>query len=211
MQTFGFINQKGGVGKTTLAINLAAWLRQQHPGARVLLIDVDPQGNAQHWAAQREAEPLFPVIGKPTDTIHKQFAAVTQGYDFVVIDGPANVSKINGSAVMCCDVVVVPVQPSGLDLWASEGILAVIDGLQGETARKACFLLNRRVGDTVIGKAFYNALKTMPIPALEPSVTQRVAWGEAATAGKTIFEQDARGAAAREADAVFSALMEFSK
>ncbi len=211
MKTFGHFNQKGGVGKTTLSVHLAAWLTREFPTARTMLLDVDPQGNAQQWANERKTEPLFSVFGKASDTIHKQFAKISAGYDFVVIDAPANVSRINGSAILCCDTVLVPVQPSGLDLWASEAILAVIEGLQGDSARKSCFLMNRKIENTVIGNAVYDVLRDMPIPALKNTITQRIVWGEAMTEGKTVFEVAPKGPAVREIDAVFTELMEFSQ
>ena len=104
---FGVLNQKGGVGKTTLSVNLAACLART--GARVLLIDADPQGSALDWAAARHAAPLFSVVGFPRPTIHKEIAQIGHGYDHIIIDGPPRVTDLARSAIMASDIVVIPV------------------------------------------------------------------------------------------------------
>ena len=121
----GFLNQKGGVGKTTLSVNIAATLAES--GSRVLLIDADPQGSALDWAAARQADPIISVVGFPRATIHREIAQIGQGYDHIIIDGPPRVTDLARSAIMASDIVLIPVQPSPYDIWASEEVVKLID------------------------------------------------------------------------------------
>jgi len=121
----GVLNQKGGVGKTTLSVNLAASLART--GANVLLIDADPQGSALDWAAARNDEPLFSVVGFPRPTLHKDITKLGQGYDHIIIDGPPRVTDLARSAIMASDVVLIPVQPSPYDIWAADEVVKLIE------------------------------------------------------------------------------------
>lgn len=206
----GLLNQKGGVGKTTLAVNLAASFSRD--GSRVLLIDADPQGSALDWAAAREGDPLFSVVGFPRPTVHKDIAQLGQGYDHIVIDGPPRVTDLARSAIMAADVVLIPVQPSPYDIWAADEVVKLIEKARVyKDALKAAFVVNRKIVNTAIGRDVGEALAAYPVPALAASVTQRVVFAEAVAQGQAVHELNAEGPAAVEIEAVRKELMEFAR
>ena len=206
----GVLNQKGGVGKTTLSVNLAACLART--GARVLLIDADPQGSSLDWAAARQGEPLFSVVGFPRATIHKEIAQLGLGYDHIIIDGPPRVTALARSAIMASDIVVIPVQPSPYDIWAAEEVVKLITEARVYKENiKSVFVVNRKITNTAIGRDVREALAAYPIHVLDASVAQRVVFAEAAAQGQAIFEIDPTGPAVAEMEAVAAELMEYAK
>jgi chromosome partitioning protein len=206
----GILNQKGGVGKTTISVNLAASLSRD--GSRVLLIDADPQGSSLDWAAARDGDPLFSVVGFPRPSIHKEIGQLGQGYDHVLIDGPPRVTDLARSSIMASDLVLIPVQPSPYDVWAAEEIVKLIDEARIYKENiKSVFVINRKITNTAIGRDVGDALSAYPVPVLIATITQRIIFAEAAVQGKSIFEIDAVGLAAREIDAVKNELLEFIK
>ena len=121
------LNQKGDVGKTTLALHLAgAWARQ---GERITLVDADPQGSAFDWSEQRAKEALprlFGVIGLARDTLHREAPELAREARRVVIDRPPRITGLMRSALLAADLVLVPVQPSPFDGWASGEMLKLV-------------------------------------------------------------------------------------
>jgi chromosome partitioning protein len=202
---YGILNQKGGVGKTTLAVNLSAALART--GARVLLIDADPQGSALDWAAAREGAPLFAVVGLPRASIHKEIATVGQGYDYTIIDGPPRVTDLARSAIMASDMVLIPVQPSPYDVWAAEEVVKLIEEAKVyKPDLKSAFVVNRKIANTAIGRDVGEALAAYQVAVLSSTVTQRVIFAEAAATGQAVYEVDGAGPATAEMEALVTEL-----
>ncbi|WP_019223632.1 ParA family partition ATPase [Bartonella rattaustraliani] len=204
----GLLNQKGGVGKTTLSVNIAASFAQT--GARVLLIDVDPQGSALDWAAAREGAPLFPVVGLPRATVHKEITQIAHHYDHIIIDGPPRVTDLARSALMASDLVLIPVQPSPYDIWAADGIVKLIDDARVyKDNLKSAFVINRKIVNTAIGRDVGEALGVYSMHVLSASVAQRVIFAETVAQGKAVYEVDKQGPAAAEIEAIVAEIKEF--
>jgi len=207
MTVTAILNQKGGSGKTTIATNLAHAIKRA--GANVLLVDSDPQGSARDWNEANQGE-LLPVVGLDRKTLPTDLKAIRSGYDYIIIDGAPQIAQLAAAALKTADVVLIPVQPSPYDIWATQDLVDVIKARQEilEGKPKAAFIISRAIKNTKLSGEVEEALESYELPLFKHGTTQRVIYPTSASTGETVFKEP-NGPAAKEITAIAEELMEF--
>ena len=203
MATIAIISQKGGAGKTTLALHLAA---AAHDAGRVaLIIDTDPQATASQWAAWRQEAPPEVIDSPPPRLAAKVEAALAQGAQFVVIDTPPHADSAARAAVEVADLVLIPCRPSAFDLSAIQTTAKLVQLL-----RKPAFVVFT-AGSPNAPRVYAEAGELVtgfgapPCPILIPD---RAAYRHASAEGRTVLESEPAGKAAEDIRAIYAWLCE---
>lgn len=206
----GIINQKGGVGKTTMSISIAHALSRMCSADEVLVVDSDPQQSSLNWSEVREGQLPFHVIGFSKKSLHRDLPAIARNYRYIIIDGPPRVTEVARSCIMASNLVLVPCTPSPYDIWAStETIELIKEAVIYKEKLKGVFVINRKITNTAIGRDVVNALKGLELPVLNSYVSQRVIFAEAAGSGKTVFDIEPEGKAANEIISLVNEILKF--
>ena len=187
-QIIAVCNQKGGCGKTTIAVNLAQAFANL--GQRVLVLDMDPQASAMDWAWDIDTLDVVNMGGLHKRITPADVRRIRTQYDLALIDCPPSYAQPSAEAVRVADLVLVPVQPSQLDVWATSAIVDLIKARQqvGQGKPRAAFIMSRVAPRTLLSKGLRETLALQDFPTLASSTTQRVAYAEATQSGQTVFD-----------------------
>ena len=195
-----FVNQKGGVGKTTSAINIAASLKRRN--YEVKFIDADPQGSASHWQAV-ESNNAFEVVHHPEPISQNEIEEFSQNCDFLVIDAPPAIGDITKSILAVADLSIVPLSPSSLDIWSCKGTLDMIDEAQVDNPDlDVKLLINRKIPGTRVGREARDSLSIFDMDLLDTELCQRVAYIDAMTSGVSVMQYAPSSKAAGEIESL---------
>ncbi|EDE0694546.1 AAA family ATPase [Salmonella enterica subsp. enterica serovar Enteritidis] len=183
-KVIAFLNGKGGVSKTTSAVNIATALARK--GYKVVVVDTDPQGSVSNW--YDDSKCVFDVAEATTEKEIYRLRKALPLHDFIIIDGAAAISAISAAAVMVSDLVIIPVTPSPLDFAACGAILAVIEARQDLRPVIARFLITKKVQQTHMLSLLKESIAETSIPALKTGTSYRQSYIKSMLDGGTIFD-----------------------
>jgi chromosome partitioning protein len=209
-KVISFVNQKGGVSKSTTSIHFTYWLLKQ--GKRVLLVDADAQQSSSQWVKGIEAvEVVCEVLSTPDELLEK-IPIFAEQCDYLVVDGPASLSEATRAILFRTELAIIPVQPSGVDLRSSADTMRLV--AQAQSVRggqpKAALFLSRAVKGTRLKEEAIALLEKNPgAVLLETTIHQKQAIADSSGQSATVWDMAGKPAAdsAEEYDLLFKEIL----
>jgi chromosome partitioning protein len=196
MPVIAMVGNKGGAGKTTLAINLAAMLSREH---EVVILDADPQQSSLQWRDIASHHPSLVVV-EAVEDVGSALAQVKDRYNYCIIDCPPSVHSVQmQQALSVADLALVPVQPSPLDIWATVYIENEVSrSRQANPSLNALLVINQLEPRTKLSQIMRQAMEELSLPAAQTAIRRRAAYRNSFLEGRTAHDMGVAGAAAEE-------------
>lgn len=200
-------NQKGGVGKSTIAVHLATWLHDR--GYEIALLDLDIQRSSSQW--MREVEPGIAVdtADTPEECLLKA-RGLMESHEFVVIDCPGGIDSVSRTALILADLALLPISPSILDLRSVQQATSILQYAQGINRGKpeGRLILNRMRTRDTISSELKEAAPTLGVQCAEHVLRDLQAFRDAAQQGTVVTRMKKRNNdAAKDIEALFTELL----
>jgi len=197
MSIIAVVGNKGGTGKTTLSLNLAAGLARD---AAVVVVDTDPQQSAYQWRLLGRDDATLPTVVAAAFGIDKTVQALREAHAHVVIDCPPSIKAPQTEQVLkLADRALIPVQPSPMDLWATSHIARVIDRLRPENpALEALIVMSQMEPRTTLSKLMPEAAAELDLPVARTMLRRRSIHRHCVLEGRSVFQAGKRGAEAAD-------------
>jgi chromosome partitioning protein len=195
MSIVAVVGNKGGTGKTTLSLNLAAGLARR---GSVVIVDADPQQSAYQWRLIGDDNVGLPSVVAAAFGLDKMIQALRDVHEHVVIDCPPSIkAPQTEQALRLADHALIPLQPSPMDLWATSHIARIIEKLRPENpGLRALLVMSQMEPRTTLSRLMPDAVSELDLPVARTSLQRRSIHRLCVLEGRSVFQTGRRGAAA---------------
>jgi len=196
MPIVALVGNKGGAGKTTLCVNVATALSALAP---TIVLDADPQRSSLQWRDLAERDDAVRVIDA-VDDLRSAAQAAVGTHEYLVVDCPPSVHAVQTAEVLAiCQLALVPVQPSPLDVWATVHIEEKVEeARRANPGLRALLVINQLEPRTLLSQQIRQGLAELSLPVAQTAIRRRMAYRSSILEGRTVMDLGVRGSEAAD-------------